>query len=69
MAIGIQKKRRINVTFPVTLLEQLDEFLPPASATASSSRPRSGSYAASGYEKCSKNSERNPPGKTRIIPT
>ncbi len=29
MAVGIQEKRRINVTFPVTLLEQLDEFLPP----------------------------------------
>jgi len=28
MALEAQEKRRINVTFPVALLEQLDEFLP-----------------------------------------
>jgi hypothetical protein len=29
MATKVKDKQRINVTFPVALLKQLDEFLPP----------------------------------------
>jgi len=29
MATKVKSKQRINVTFPVALLKQLDEFLPP----------------------------------------
>ncbi len=29
MAMKVKEKRRINVTFPAALLEQLDDFVPP----------------------------------------